>query len=205
MTVRLSAVPQTYDEAISSNDAAKWQEAMEEEMKSLTENDTFTVTQLPENRTSVWGCRVYSVKLGSDGSEKFKARYMAKGYCQIQGVDYHDAFAPTARIASVRVLLQLAVQYDLLVHQMDVKTAYLNAPIDCDIYVDQPDGFEMKSHSGERLVCKLNKSLHGLKQSGRNWNNLLHVFFTENDFVQSSVDTCVYTRYVANEIAIVLV
>jgi len=64
-----------------------------------------------------------------------------KGYNQVLGVDYHETFAPTARITSVRALIQVAVQHDLLVHQMDVKTAYLNAPIDCEIFVDQPEGF----------------------------------------------------------------
>jgi len=78
-------------------------------MMSLTENDTFTVTQLPEGRTAVGGRWVYSVKLGSDTTETFKARYVAKGYNQVQGIDYHETFAPTARITSVRVLLQIAV------------------------------------------------------------------------------------------------
>ena len=110
------------------------------------------------------------------------------------GVDYHDTFAPTARITSVRTLMQIAVQHDLVVHQLDVKTAYLNAPIDCEIFVDQPEGFEIKSSlPGKKLVCRLNKSLYGLKQSGRNWNTLLHSFLIENGFSQSSTDTCIYS------------
>jgi hypothetical protein len=200
-----SSVPQTYQEAISSSDVSKWKLAMEDEMKSLIDNDTFTVTQLPDDRTSVGGKWVYSVKTGPNSTEKFKARYVAKGYSQIHGIDYYDTFAPTARITSIRVLMQLIVQCGLIVHQMDVKTAYLNAPIDCEIYVDQPEGFEIKSQNGERLVCKLNKSLYGLKQSGRNWNNLLHDFFSKNDFVQSPVDKCMYVKHVSNDIVIVLV
>jgi hypothetical protein len=124
---------------------------------------------------------VYSVKLGADGTETFKARFVAKGYSQIQGVDYHDTFAPTARITSVRVLLQIAVQYTLIVYQMDAKTAYLNAPIYCEIYVDQPEDFEIKSSHG-KIACRLNKSLYGLIQSARSWNNLLHVYFIVNGF-----------------------
>jgi len=178
---------------------------MKDEMMSLTENDTFTVTQLPEGRTAVGGRWVYSVKLGSDTTETFKARYVAKGYNQVQGIDYHETFAPTARITSVRVLLQIAVQHNLIVHQMDVKTAYLNAPIDCEMYVDQPEGFEVSSFTHEKLVCKLNKSLYGLKQSGRNWNCLLHTFFSDNGFTQSSVDTCVYSKHIDNNVVIVLI
>ena len=77
-------------------------------------------------------------------------------------------------MSSVRMLLQKAVQNDMITHQMDVKTAYLNAPIDCDIYMEQPKGFKTQGANGEKLVCKLKKSLYSLKQSGRNWNNMLH-------------------------------
>ena len=202
---RLSAIPQTYQEAMSSPEASKWEEAMEDEMKSLTENDTFTVTRLPDDRESVGGRWVYSVKLGPDATERYKARYVAKGYNQVAGVDYHETFAPTARITSVRALMQIAVQYDFIVHQMDVKTAYLNAPIDCELYVDQAEGFEVKSSTGEKLVYRLNKSLYGLKQSGRNWHTLLHTFLIENGFTQSVVDTCVYSKIADQNIVIILV
>lgn len=77
------------------------------------------------------------------------------------GIDYKVTFSPTANMTSVLTLMQLEAQYDLDLHQMDVKTAYLHAPIDCE--VEQPKGFEVKSETGEKLVCKLNKSLYGLK------------------------------------------
>ncbi len=88
---------------------------------------------------------------------------MAKGYSQLADIDYQETFSPTARITSVRTLLQLAVQEDMIVHQMDVKTAYLNAPIDCEIFMEQPEGFVKTGENGEKLVCKLKKSLYGLK------------------------------------------
>ena len=90
--------------------------------------------------------------------------------------------------------MQQAVQNDMITHQMDVKTAYLNAPIDCGIYIQQPEGFEKVGKNGETLVCKLKKSLNGLKQSGRNWNNMLHSYLCEEKFTQSLSDPCVYTR-----------
>ena len=77
-----------------------------------------------------------------NGTEKYKARFVAKGYSQVQDIDYQETFAPTARMSTVRTLLQRTVQQDMIVHQMDVKTAYLNAPIDCEIYIKQPEGFE---------------------------------------------------------------
>ena len=114
---------------------------MEEEMHALRENDTFELISVPENRSAVGGRWVYALKTGPNGVEKYKARFVAKGYSQIADIDYHETFAPTARITSIRMLMQLAVQYNLTVHQMDVKAAYLHAPIDCDIYVEQPEGF----------------------------------------------------------------
>ena len=87
---------------------------------------------------------------------------------------------------------------------MDVKAAYLNAPIDCEIYLEQPEGFEAKTENGEQLFCRLNKSLYGLKQSGRNWNKMLHSFLTLNEFEQSPSDNYLYTKYVDNEMIVIL-
>lgn len=89
--------------------------------------------------------------------------------------------------------MQMAAQYDLDLHQMDVKTAYLHAPIDCEVYMEQPEGSEVKSDTGEKLVCKL-KLLYGLKQSGRNWNKMLHDHLSENGFAQNPADHCVYHK-----------
>ena len=138
---------------------------------------------------------MYAVKLGPNEQEKFKARYVAKGYSQIENIDYRETFSPTARITSIRMLMQLAVQYNFIVHQMDVKTAYLNANIDCEIYVEQPPGFVKKGENGETLVYKLRKSLYGLKQSGRMWNNVIHEFLYNLCFTQSMSDHCVYYRH----------
>lgn len=191
---RLANVPQSYQDAISSPEANKWRDAMSEELNALWDNETYELTPLPEGRTSVGGKWVYAVKLGPNGEEKYKARFVAKGYSQVPGIDYHETFSPTARISSVRMLMQLAVQEGMVVHQMDVKTAYLNAPIDCELYMEQPEGYERKGPNGEKLVCKLKKSLYGLKQSGRNWNNMLHNYFTQEGFVQSLADPCVYVK-----------
>ena len=83
---------------------------------------------------------------------------------------------------------------------MDFKAAYLNAPIDCDIYVEQQKGYEKTGENGENLVCKLNKSLYGLKQNGRNWNVTLHEYLSKEGFVQSLADPCVYRKLVDNDV-----
>ncbi|RXN12697.1 Retrovirus-related Pol poly from transposon TNT 1-94 [Labeo rohita] len=158
-------VPQTLKETLSSSKSEQWVKAMKEEMDSLIENNTFTLTTLPEGKNAVGGRWVYTIKENPD-EIIYKARYVAKGYSQVPGIDYNETFSPTADMTSVRVLMQLAAQYDLELHQMDVKTAYLHAPIDCEMYMEQPEGFEVKLKTGEKLVCKLNKSLYGLKLSG---------------------------------------
>lgn len=201
----LYTISNSYKEAIDSPASVFWKEAMEEEIKSLEENETFTLTELPEGRDAEGGRWVYTMKEDSGGSQTYKARFVAKGYSQIKGIDYSETFAPTANITSIRVLMQLAAQYDLTLHQMDVKTAYLNAPIDTEIFLEQPEGFEVKGAGGNKLVLKLNKSLYGLKQSGRNWNNLLHTFLIENKFVQSQSDHCVYTKSTEDETIIIIV
>ena len=95
--------------------------------------------KLPDNKKSIGGRWVYTVKNGPDDKDIFKARYVAKGYNQIYGSDYFDTFSPTAKMTSIRVMIQYSAKHELILHQLDVKTAYLNAPIDCEIYIDQPE------------------------------------------------------------------
>lgn len=198
-------IPQTYQQAVTSSKSRQWKHAMDEEMRSLEENETFKLTQLPPGKQALGGRWVYALKTDTDGSDKYKARFVAKGYNQKAGTDYEETFSPTADMTSVRVLMQKAAQEDLILHQMDVKTAYLHAPIDCEIYIDQHQGYEQSSKTDEKLVCRLNKSLYGLKQSGRNWNTVLHMYLTENDFVQNAADHCVYTREKCDEKLILLI
>ena len=104
-------------------------------------------------------------------------------------------------MASIKLLLQIAVQYDLLIHHMDVKSAYLNASLDYEIYVEPPEGFESKNGNH---VGKLKKSLNGLKQSSRTWNRTFHINLATQNFMQSSVDPSMYIQNVHNQISIIL-
>ena len=119
---------------------------------------------------------------------------MAKGYSQEYGVDYEETYAPTVKLTTIRVLMSIAAQRDMLVHQMDVKSAYLNADIDRDVYMEQAEGYNVMAKDGTKLVYKLNKSLYGLKQSGRNWNAVLNKFLCEIGFKRSNVDPCLYIK-----------
>ena len=129
----LHNVPQSYPEAISSVDASEWDMAMKDEMQALEENNTFELVPLLEGKQIIGSKWVYAIKTDKNGNDHFKARFVAKGYSQVEGVDYQETFSPTARMNSIRVISQIAVQNDLEIHQMDVKAAFLNAPIDCDV------------------------------------------------------------------------
>ena len=120
---RVADVPKTYTDAMRSVESDKWQSAMEEEIDAHTENDTFEFVSVLDDRKVVGGRWVYNVKVGPNNEERYKARYVAKGYSQVADIDYQETFSPTACITSVRMLLQLAVQEDMIIHQMDVKTA----------------------------------------------------------------------------------
>ena len=145
--------PLTYSSAMDSNDSPQWKAAMDEQMESLQSNNTYTLTDPPTGKQIVGGKWVFNVK-GNSEQPTYKARYVAIGYSQIQGVDYTETFSPTARMETVRTLMQIAADEDLILHQMDVKSAYLHAPIDEEVYVTQPPGYEV-----EGKVWKLNKSL----------------------------------------------
>ncbi|GJU81401.1 retrovirus-related pol polyprotein from transposon TNT 1-94 [Tanacetum coccineum] len=134
--------PKTYKEAITSRNSAFWKEAIDDEMDSLVSNNTWELSDLPPGSKAI-GCRwVFRIKYHTDGSiQTFKARLVIQGFSQRQGVDYFDTYAPVARITSIRVLFALASIYNLPIHQMDVKTAFLNGDLDEEVYMKQPEGF----------------------------------------------------------------
>ena len=161
--------PKTYKEAMSSRDVIFWKEAINDEMDSLLCNNTWKIVDLPPGSKAI-GCKwVFRRKYNTNGSiQTFKARLVAKGFRQKEGIDYFDTYAPVARITSIRVLLSLSSIYDLFVHQMDVKTAFLNGDLDEEVYMEQPEGFVLPGN--EHKVCKLIKSLYGLKQAPKQWH-----------------------------------
>ena len=118
---------------------------------------------------------------------------LSKGYTQKEGEDYFDTYSPVARMTTIRVLLSLAASHGLLVHQMDVKTAFLNGELEEEIYMDQPDGFVVNGQEGK--VCKLLKSLYGLKQAPKQWYEKFDKTLTSAGFVVNEADKCVYYRY----------
>lgn len=184
--------PVTVHEALSSPAKSKWQEAMQKEMESLHANKVWDLVELPENKKAVGSKWVFKVKVDADGTvERHKARLVAQGVSQRPGVDYDETFSPVVRFESVRTIVALAAQHGLKLHQMDVKTAFLNGELKEEVYMKQPLGFIMEGK--ERLACKLNRSIYGLKQSPRCWNFVLDEQLKRMGFEQTTSDPCIYT------------
>lgn len=185
--------PQSYYEAMSSRDSAFWKEAINDEMDSILSNNTWVLVDLPQGSKPI-GCKwVFKRKFNPSGSHVFKARLVAKGFKQKEGLDYFDTYAPVARMTSIRVLMALASIYKLHVHQMDVKTAFLNGELDEEIYMDQPEGFVLPGN--ERKVCKLMKSLYGLKQAPKQWHEKFDSVILSNGFKYNNADKCIYSKF----------
>ena len=185
--------PTTLQEALSSLDANLWQEAINDEMDSLESNKTWHLVDLPPSCKTI-GCKwILKKKLKPDGSiEKYKARLVAKGYRQRENVDFFDTYSPVTRITYIRVLFALAAIHDLVVHQMDVKTAFLNGDLKEEIYMDQPEGFIVPGK--ENKVCKLDKSLYGLKQAPKQWHAKFDSLVISNGFQINESDKCIYFK-----------
>ncbi|KAJ0712899.1 putative RNA-directed DNA polymerase [Helianthus annuus] len=186
--------PKTYSEAMASRDVAFWKEAINDEMDSIMQNNTWKLSDLPPGCKPL-GCKwIFKKKMKVDGSiEKFKARLVIQGFRQKEGIDYFDTYAPVARISTIRLLVALAAIHNLVIHQMDVKTAFLNGDLDEEIYMKQPEGFVMPGN--EHKVCKLVKSLYGLKQAPKQWHQKFDEVVLSNGFVLNQADKCVYSKF----------
>lgn len=185
--------PQTLPQARRSPESAFWESAMVEELASLQEKGTGILTPLPPGRKAVGSRWVYAYKYDEGGQiVRHKARLVAQGFSQIEGLDYNETFAPVAKYDTTRAFLSMVAKYDLELDQMDVKTAFLNSELDEDIYMRQPPGFEDQEHPD--WVWKLLKAIYGLKQSGRQWNKTLDDFLRKEgfNFVRSEADHSLY-------------
>lgn len=176
--------PVSFLEAMNSVESEKWIDAMKEELKSMQENKVWEIVELPKDAKRV-GCKwVFKTKRDSNGNiERYKARLV---------VDYKETFSPVSKKDSLCIIMALVAHYDLELHQMDVKTAFLNGSLEEEVYMDQPEGFpiEGKGH----MVCKLKKSIYGLKQASRQWYIKFNDTITSFGFEENLVDRCIYRK-----------
>ncbi|GJZ35330.1 zinc finger, CCHC-type containing protein [Tanacetum coccineum] len=184
--------PRTYDEAMQSRDAAFWKEAIDDEIGSIMENNTWVLSDLPHGCKPL-GCKwIYKRKMKVD-IDKFKARLVIQGFIQKEGIDYFDTYATVAHITTIRLLLALAAIQNLVIHQMDVKTAFLNGDLDEEVYMKQPEGFVIPGN--KHKVCKLVKSLYGLKQEPKQWHQKFDEVVWSSGFHLNQSDKCVYSKF----------
>jgi hypothetical protein len=183
--------PLSLKEAQQRSDAEHWKKAVQVEYDALIKNNTWDLVPLPAGRKTVGSKWVFKLKLKPDGSiERYKARLVAKGYSQVEGLDYSETFAPVAKFPSIRTVLAIAASEDMEIHQMDVKTAFLNGFVEEEIYMAQPEGFVKPGE--ENLVCKLRKTIYGLKQAPRAWNKVIDDFLKSLGFQRCAADHCIY-------------
>ncbi|KAM2674254.1 hypothetical protein EV2_015471 [Malus domestica] len=191
--------PRDYTEAMSDIDSKRWQEAMKSEMDSMYQNQVWTLVDPPEGIVPVGNKWVFKRTIGVDGNvETYKARLVAKGYRQREGIDYEETFSPIAMIKSIRILLAIAAYHDYEIWQMDVKTAFLNGYLEEELYMTQPEGFVSKSEKTK--VCKLQRSIYGLKQASRSWNIRFDTKIKTFGFTQNEDDNCVYQKVVGDAV-----
>ena len=185
--------PRTVKQAMRSPAAMQWKDAMESEYKALMKHETWKLVDLPDGANLV-GCKwVYKTKRTASGEiDRYKSRLVAQGYSQEKGIDFDEVFAPVAKYKSIRTVLAIANQLDLDIHQMDVKSAFLYGDLTEDIYMRQPEGFVDKDNPDK--VCKLRKTLYGLKQSARRWNKKIDQYLKSSNYKQSTADPCIYYR-----------
>ncbi|KAG7593962.1 GAG-pre-integrase domain [Arabidopsis thaliana x Arabidopsis arenosa] len=189
--VTLVDEPVTYKQAVQ---ILEWREAMSKEIEALELNETWTLEKLPHGVKALGSKWVFRLKFNSDGTlERYKARLVALGNHQKEGVDFDETFAPVAKMQTVRVLLGVASIKHWELHQMDVHNAFLHGDLDEDIYMKPPPGFLPSDPS---LVCKLKKSIYGLRQAPRCWFSKLSSALTDYGFVRSHKDNSLfaYTR-----------
>lgn len=212
MAAAFAAVTQGVDEPITLKQALsgpfkeQWAQAVESEFNSLEKQGTWVVCELPEERTAIPSKWVFKVKYNADGSiARFKARLVVQGCRQRHGIDYAETFAPTVKFTTIRVLFAIAVQYGWNIHQVDVDTAFLYAPVEEEIYMRPPPGYEQYDARGRPMVLRLLKSLYGLKQSPRNWHNTLHKFLVCYGFQQLKSDPGAYVYWQGGQLICILV
>ena len=196
--------PPTYESAMNSSQCEKWQQAMESEYSSLIENQTWELRPLPRGRKSIGAKWVFKTKVDKNGElARHKARYVAKGFRQMQGIDYDETFAPTVNKTSLRLLIAIAASNGWPLDNLDAMTAFLNGVMDKDVFIDQPKGFEVTGKNGERLYCHLKKAIYGLKQAGRTWWQAIQEYLISLGFVTCSSDTCLFVRTRGSTIVII--
>jgi len=181
----------------------EWVAAMDLELAALEQNHTWVLTPLPPGKKALTSRWVYKTKYKPDGSvERHKARLVIRGFEQVKDKDYKHTFSPVAKLTTVRLFIAIATAFQWPLHQLDINNAFLHGFIDEEVYMLPPQGY-FKAQPGQ--VCKLQKSLYGLKQASRQWNIELSKLLITQGFQQSKNDYSLFTRHTQGKSLFVLV
>nr|GEZ60162.1 retrovirus-related Pol polyprotein from transposon TNT 1-94 [Tanacetum cinerariifolium] len=191
-----SVEPKTYKEALTQS---RWIEAMQEELNEFERLEVWELVPRPDKVMVITLKWIYKVKLDElRGILKNKARLVARGYRQEEGINFEESFAPVARLEAIRIFLAYAAHKNMVVYHMDVKTTFLNGNLRENVYVNQPDGFVDPDNPNH--MYKLKKALNGLKQAPRAWYDMLSSFLLSHDFSKGSVDPTLFIRKNGNDL-----
>jgi hypothetical protein len=176
---------------------------MIEEYQSIMKNKVWEIVPRPKNKDGISSRWLFKTKHAIDGNiEKYKERLVAHGFSHKEGIAYEETFTPMARYTLIRTIIALATKMKWKLHQMDVKTTFLNGVIKEEVYIEQPQGFEVEDRRSH--VCRLKKALYGLKQAPRAWYVRINSFLTSLEFTKSKADSNLYFKIMNNEPVILL-
>ena len=178
-------LPETVKQALARPDGEMWKKAMQDEIQSFNENETWELVDPPPAVSTI-------VEVKNDSECRYRARLVAKGYTQKEGVDYTETFAPVVRHSTFRLLLGLAVKLKLGIWHLDVKTAFLNGVLEENVFMTQPEGFVVVGCMNK--VYKLKKAVYGLKQSRRAWNKKVDEVLSDIGYKKSEFEPCLYIK-----------
>jgi transposase InsO family protein len=191
--------PTCFEEA---NKDEFWNKAMDEELDQIEKNDTWELVPRPKDKNVIDTKWVYMNKLNEDGQvTRNKARLVCKGYAQVEGIDFEETFSPVSRMEAIRLLLAYACSKNIKVYQMDVKSTFLNGELEEEVYIEQPEGFQLSENTD--YVCKLKKALYGLKQAPRAWYSRLDKYLQQAGFRKGSADNNLYIKVTQDSILLI--
>lgn len=194
LNMALSAVswvknePLCYNDVLGRKDESEWLKAIDKELNSLAENDTWEIVAKQVNSKLLGTRWIFKLKDEPNERKTYKARLVVRGFQQREGIDYAETYAPVARMATIRMVLAISVQKHLHTRHLDVTTAFLYGKLEEEVYLRTPDGVSVP----EGGVIRLKKSLYGLKQSPKCWNDRFNKFILSLGFTQSKSDYCLY-------------
>jgi hypothetical protein len=193
--------PTCFEQAVGNT---KWDNAMDEEMATLDANATWELVALPKDKKT-FGCKwVYKVKHNVDGSMSiYKARLVAKGYAQTYGIDYEETYSPVTKMTTIKAIIAMVATKGWSLHQMNVKSVFLHGDLQEEVYMEQPPGYVDQTHFN--LVCRLKKTLYGLKQTPRAWLDKIGQYLVTSGFQTSNANFSLYVKKTNHGIVVIVI